>query len=179
MFVKVNPPVITDASKDDTFFLFRLYDVNTNQTIPYTTFFVAIEKGLGKDAETLMPSTLFHSENGLLKLKVQPLEDDLQIIGTQDQFLHGWLAAPNGTINIRGPIFLECGIYHVRIEILGVDDIRNTFPEDEIVKFDLWLSVGDVLTESIDYWHDSNFIVIQHANGEYSRYDHLAHKSTW
>ncbi len=30
---------------------------------------------------------------------------------------------------------------------------------------------------SIDYWHDSNFIVIQHSNGEYSRYDHLAHRS--
>jgi murein DD-endopeptidase MepM/ murein hydrolase activator NlpD len=30
---------------------------------------------------------------------------------------------------------------------------------------------------SIEYWNDSNFIVIQHANGEYSRYDHLAHKS--
>ena len=30
---------------------------------------------------------------------------------------------------------------------------------------------------SIEYWHNSNFIVIQHPNGEYSRYDHLAHKS--
>lgn len=30
---------------------------------------------------------------------------------------------------------------------------------------------------TIDYWYDSNFIVIQHANGEYSRYDHLAEKS--
>lgn len=30
---------------------------------------------------------------------------------------------------------------------------------------------------SIEYWQGSNFIVIQHANGEYSRYDHLAHKS--
>jgi murein DD-endopeptidase MepM/ murein hydrolase activator NlpD len=30
---------------------------------------------------------------------------------------------------------------------------------------------------SIEYWQDSNFIVIQHANAEYSRYDHLAHKS--
>ncbi len=30
---------------------------------------------------------------------------------------------------------------------------------------------------SIEYWHDTNFIVIQHANGEYSRYDHLAHRS--
>jgi murein DD-endopeptidase MepM/ murein hydrolase activator NlpD len=30
---------------------------------------------------------------------------------------------------------------------------------------------------SIEYWHNSNFIVIQHPNGEYSRYDHLAHES--
>ena len=29
----------------------------------------------------------------------------------------------------------------------------------------------------IEYWHNSNFIVIQHPNGEYSRYDHLAHRS--
>jgi murein DD-endopeptidase MepM/ murein hydrolase activator NlpD len=29
----------------------------------------------------------------------------------------------------------------------------------------------------IEYWQYSNFIVIQHANGEYSRYDHLAHRS--
>ena len=30
---------------------------------------------------------------------------------------------------------------------------------------------------SIEYWHGSNFIVIQHPNSEYSRYDHLAHRS--
>jgi len=28
-----------------------------------------------------------------------------------------------------------------------------------------------------DYWYDSNFIVIEHAKGEYSRYDHLAERS--
>jgi murein DD-endopeptidase MepM/ murein hydrolase activator NlpD len=31
---------------------------------------------------------------------------------------------------------------------------------------------------SIEYWYDSNFIVIQHANAEYSRYDHLAERSS-
>lgn len=30
---------------------------------------------------------------------------------------------------------------------------------------------------SIEYWYDSNFIVIEHPNREYSRYDHLAHAS--
>src|SRR3712207_9389449 len=29
---------------------------------------------------------------------------------------------------------------------------------------------------SIEYWHNSNFIVIQHSNDEYSRYDHLGHR---
>ena len=29
----------------------------------------------------------------------------------------------------------------------------------------------------IEFWHGSNFIVIQHSNSEYSRYDHLAHRS--
>jgi murein DD-endopeptidase MepM/ murein hydrolase activator NlpD len=31
---------------------------------------------------------------------------------------------------------------------------------------------------NIEYWYDSNFIVIKHANGEYSRYDHLAGRSS-
>lgn len=30
---------------------------------------------------------------------------------------------------------------------------------------------------SIEYWLDSNFIVLRHSHGEYSRYDHLAYKS--
>jgi murein DD-endopeptidase MepM/ murein hydrolase activator NlpD len=30
---------------------------------------------------------------------------------------------------------------------------------------------------SIEYLNDSNFIVIRHQQGEYTRYDHLAHKS--
>jgi murein DD-endopeptidase MepM/ murein hydrolase activator NlpD len=30
---------------------------------------------------------------------------------------------------------------------------------------------------SIEYWNDTNFIVIEHPGGEYSRYDHLEFKS--
>jgi murein DD-endopeptidase MepM/ murein hydrolase activator NlpD len=30
---------------------------------------------------------------------------------------------------------------------------------------------------SIEYWNDTNFIVIQHDRSEYTRYDHLAHRS--
>jgi murein DD-endopeptidase MepM/ murein hydrolase activator NlpD len=30
----------------------------------------------------------------------------------------------------------------------------------------------------VKYWDHSNFVVIMHKNGEYSRYDHLAHHSS-
>jgi hypothetical protein len=88
LLVKVNPPVLTDATREDAYMLFRLYDANNNQTIKYTTLFISVEKGVGDDAVTVMPPTLFHTESGLLRLKVQPAEGDLQIFGTQDK--HQW-----------------------------------------------------------------------------------------
>ena len=151
LLVKVNPPVLTDATREDAYMLFRLYDANNNQTIKYTTLFISVEKGVGDDAVTVMPPTLFHTESGLLRLKVEPAEGDLQIFGTQEQFLNAWVADPGGTINIRGPIFLEGGIYHFRIEIFGVDSIRNIFADQDIPKFDSWLSVGDVFTKQVQY----------------------------
>ena len=155
LLVQVNPPILTDASRNDAFILFRLYDANNNQTIPYTTFFVSVEKGIGEDAETIMPPTLFHTESGMLRLKVQPTEGELQIFGTQEQFLNAWVADPGGTVNVQGPLFLEGGLYHLRVEIFGVDNIRNIFADENIPKFDSWLSVGDVFTQSIDYQSQS------------------------
>ena len=154
LLVKVNPPILTDVSRNDAYILFRLYDANSNQTIKYTTFFITVEKGVGKDAVTIMPSTLFHTESGLLRLKVQPAEGNLQIFGTQESFLNAWVADPGGTVNIKGPLFLEGGIYHLKIEIFGIDSIRNIFPEESAPKFDSWLSVGDVLNRNIQD-HDS------------------------
>jgi hypothetical protein len=151
MLVEVNPPILTDETRDEAYLLFRLYDANTNETIPFTTFFISVEKGIGGDAETIMPPTLFHTESGLLRLRVQPAEGELQIFGTQEQFLNAWVADPGGTVNIQGPLFLEGGIYHIQIEIFGVDNIRNIFTDENIPRFDSWLSVGDVYTQSIEY----------------------------
>jgi hypothetical protein len=127
-----------------------LYDANNNQTIKATTFDITVEKGVGENAERLLRDS-FHSANGLLRLKIQPAEGKLQVFGTQEQFLNAWVADPGGTVNIRGPIFLEGGIYHLRIEVLGIDTIRELFPPDQIKRFDSWLSVGDVFTQSIEY----------------------------
>ena len=181
LLVQVNPPILTDASRNDAFLLFRLYDANNNQTIKYTTFFITIEKGVGENAEVIMPPTLFHTESGLLRLKVQPAEGQLQIFGTQEQFLNAWVADPGGTVNIQGPLFLEGGLYHLRVEIFGVDSIRNIFPDENIPRFDSWLSVGDVFTQNVDYQGQSyNTTIISYYDrvGEFS-FDGNNEQFTW
>jgi hypothetical protein len=150
LLVKVNPPILTDANRNDAYMLLRLYDANNNQTIKYTTFIITVEKGMGKNAEEIFTET-FHTESGLLQLKIQPTEGKAEILGTREQFLNAWVADPGGTINIRGPMFLAGGIYHLRIDILGIDSIRNLFPPDQIPRFDSWLSVGDIFTQAVEY----------------------------
>ena len=150
LLVGVNPPILTDASIEDAYLLLRLYDANNNQTIQYTSFIITVEKGVGANAEEIF-TDVFHTESGLLRLKVQPSEGEVQFFGTREQFLNAWVADPGGTVNIRGPMFLEGGIYHLRIDILGIDSIREIFPPDQIPRFDSWLSVGDIFTESVEY----------------------------
>ena len=150
LLVKVSPPILTDASRNDAYILLRLYNSNNNETIKFTTFIITVEKGVGEDAERIFTDA-FHTESGLLKLKIQPAAGPVQFLGTEDQFLNAWVADPGGTVNIRGPMFLEGGIYHLRIDILGIDSIRELFPPDQIKRFDSWLSVGDVFTQSVEY----------------------------
>lgn len=150
LLVKVNPPVLTDASQDEAYMLLRLYDANNNQTIRATSYIITVEKGVGENAEHIFTDA-FYSDSGLLQLKIQPSEGPVQIFGTREDFLNAWVADPGGTVNIRGPMFLEGGIYHLRIDILGIDNVRNLFPPDQIPRFDSWLSVGDVFTQNIEY----------------------------
>jgi hypothetical protein len=150
LLVKVNPPILTDASQDEAYMLLRLYDANNNQTIRATSYIITVQKGIGENAEEIF-TDVFYTDSGLLQLKIQPAEGPVEFFGTREQFLNALVADPGGTVNIRGPMFLEGGIYHLRIDILGIDNIRNLFPPDQIPRFDSWLSVGDVFTESVEY----------------------------
>jgi hypothetical protein len=148
--VIVNPPILTSETQQDAYVQFRLFDANTNETIKFSTWAITIDKGVGDNAERLLRD-VFHTESGLLTLKMQPQEGPVTILGTQEQFINAWVADPGGTVNIRGPIFLEGGLYHFGIDILGIDSIRELFRPDEVQSFDSWLSVGDVFTESVQY----------------------------
>jgi hypothetical protein len=148
--VNVNPPVLTSETIQDAYVQFRLFDENNNQTIQYSTFAITIEKGTGRNADRLLIEA-FHTPSGLLTLKMQPQEGPLTIFGTKDQFLDAWTSDPGGTINVRGPIFLEGGLYHFRIDVLGIDTVRELFPPDKVQTFNSWLSVGDVFNSAVAY----------------------------
>ncbi len=151
LFLRINPPVLTTESKQDAFMQFRLYDANTNETIPHTTYRITVTKGnLNQEGDALLKD-FFHAHNGELTLKIQPQEGELTIYGTREDFQKAWVADPSGTINIKGPILLDGGLYHFNIVIFGVDYDTNIFPPGEEPKFESWLSVGDVFHENIEY----------------------------
>ena len=88
--------------------------------------------------------TFFHAHNGLLTLKVEPSNGSLTIFGDRDPFQAAYVADPGGTINLRGPILQEGGLYRIDVQIFGVDNDRNIFVPDKAPKFETFLSVGDV-----------------------------------
>jgi len=149
LFVKINPPILTTETKEDAFLQFRLFDAKTDENIKFTTFIIEVKKGIGEDAVAVLPSDAYLAEDGLLTLKIQPTDGPIQVFATQEDYLRAWKADPGGTINIRGPLLQEGGLYHFNIRLLTVDNIRNLFLDEDQPVFDTYLSVGDVFSESV------------------------------
>jgi hypothetical protein len=150
LFLRINPPILTTQTQQDAFVQIRLFEGN-NETIKFTTFVIEISKVTASGEDTLMSSDAFHTESGLLTLKIQPQEGEVQVFATKEDFLNAWKADPGGTINIRGPVLLDGGLYHFRVDVIGVDSIRGLLRPDQVRTFDTYLSVGDVVTQNIQY----------------------------
>src|SRR5919199_6923649 len=153
LFVKVNPPILTTDNRQDAYMQFRLFDANNNKTIQHVTYQITVNRGVTGTSSTSKPllRDFFHAHNGLLTLKVQPSNGTLTIYGEQDPFQNAWVADPGGTINVKGPVLLEGGLYHFHIEIFGIDNDRNIFLPENAPKFDSYLSVGDVYRNNWNY----------------------------
>jgi hypothetical protein len=84
---------------------------------------------------------------------VDPTNDtSLTIFGNQDPFLGAWISDPGGTINIRGPLLQEGGLYRFDIQVFGIDNPRNIFVPEDAPKYETFLSVGDVYNfEDLQY----------------------------
>jgi hypothetical protein len=154
LFVKVSPPILTTDTKGNTYLQMRLFDANTNETIQHVTYDITVTKGTAQAGPGVKPilRDFFHAHNGLLTIKIEPVNTtggQVTINGEKDPFQNAWVADPGGTINIRGPVLNGGGLYHVHVEIFGIDNDRNLFIPDQAPKFDSYLSVGDVFRNNI------------------------------
>jgi hypothetical protein len=144
LFVKINPPILTTDSKGNAYMQFRLFDQKDNQTIQHVTYEITVTKGALSSEQKPLLRDFFHAHNGFLTLKIQPSNGTLTIFGDREPFQNAWVSDPGGTINIKGPVLLEGGLYHFQVSIFGIDNDRNIFVPENAPKFDSYLSVGDV-----------------------------------
>jgi hypothetical protein len=145
LFTKVKPPILTTGNRQDAYMQFRLFDANNNKTIQHVTYEITVIKGTTSSSnQKPLLRDFFHAHNGLLTLNIQPANGTLTIYGEQDPFTNAWLADPDGTVNIKGPVLLEGGIYHLHVEIFGIDNDKNIFVPEDAPKFDTDLLVHNV-----------------------------------
>src|SRR5438105_3272559 len=146
MLVQLSPPILTtEQANQNAFFLFRLYNPVNNETFKYVSLFLFITK----DEKQLIAPDLYQSPNGLIKLQIQRAPGDTVIYADREPVLGGWQADYAGIIKVKGPILQEGGLYHLHIEIYGIDSYYASFPTDIIPKFDVYLSVGDFFRKPI------------------------------
>ena len=147
LFVRINPPVLVSGSNPDAYLQLRLFDARNNETVKYTTFDIAVTKGI--ESKQRLMEQIFTSKNGLLTLHITPTPGQVQVYANTDPITAGWEADPGGNIKISGPLLLQGGLYHFHIRILGIDDAMTSFNDTAAPTFDSYLSVGDVSTKDI------------------------------
>jgi hypothetical protein len=152
LFVKISPPVLTTESQQNAFLQFRLFDERNNQTIKFVTYEISIRKANTPPESRPLLRDFFQAPNGLLTIKVEPIESGpIQLLGDRDPFLGALVADPGGTVNIRGPILTAGGLYHIEVRIFGIDNVRNIFKPEDAPKYDSYLSIGDVTSHNLTY----------------------------
>jgi hypothetical protein len=152
LFVKISPPVLTTESQENAFLQFRLFDERNNQTIKFVTYEISIRKANTSPDSRPLLRDFFQAPNGLLTIKFEPTESGpVQLFGDRDPFLGALVADPGGTVNVRGPILTDGGLYHIEVRIFGIDNVRNIFKPEDAPKYDSYLSIGDVTSHNLTY----------------------------
>ena len=149
LYIKINPPILTKDTVGDTYLQLRLFDSNTGQTVPHTSYFVETWKD-----EKLLLRQNFHAHSGDLTLKIKPTNvpvNEVIVYGDQLPELPNTWTAFGDKIDVLAPVLLDSGLYHFKITITGIDFDRNIFAEKDYKSFDSWLSVGDISNHKITH----------------------------
>jgi hypothetical protein len=124
---------------------FKLFDSNTNQGIKHVTYFITIDKG----GKKLLANT-FHDHSGDLHLEMKPMNtSQITVYGDQDPILNAYTGTSENPVIASGPIFLQGGLYHFKVQISTIDFDRTLIPDNQQPTFDGWLSVGITQNQNI------------------------------
>lgn len=149
LFVKISPPILTQDTVGDTYLQLRLFDANTNQPVPHTSFFLSVWKD-----DKLRLRNVFHGHSGEVTIKIKPTNIDVnevQVFGDEvPQQPDAWTGY-NDRVDVTAPVLLDAGLYHFEIKIFGIDYDQNIFADQDVKTFNSWLSVGDISNQTIRY----------------------------
>lgn len=147
LFVKLDPPIITTNLDRDRTLTFRLFDADTNQTIPHDTLLVTVTKH-----DKLLLRDKFHTHDGVLTLVINPTTTigKWTVYGNANDVL-GWTPDIGQPVRVLAPILGEGGLYHINVQVISMQNDKNTFTVDQIPNFDSYLSVGDISNHTITY----------------------------
>ncbi|TLX67839.1 MAG: hypothetical protein E6L02_01835 [Thaumarchaeota archaeon] len=149
LFIQLTPTILTSDTSIPRTMVLRLFDANTNQTIPHDSFIITVTKASN---EQLLMRDAFHTHSGILTLKISPTTTlgKWNISGDND-FVLGWMTQGDSAIPVSAPILAEGGLYHIHIDLISFINDKNTFAVQDIPKFDSYLSVGDISNHIITY----------------------------
>jgi len=73
----------------------------------------------------------------------------ITVNGDQDPILNAYTGTPENPVIASGPIFLQGGLYHFKVQISTIDFDRTLLPDNRQPTFDGWLSVGITQNQNI------------------------------
>jgi hypothetical protein len=146
LYTKVSPSIIQAEDRQNRYLDIMVTDYDTEELVQNASYKIMIYK----DNRIIMEGK-FHSESGPLKITIEPMDDNLKVTKFTS-LSNGTWTTKTGDITIQGPVFINPGLYHLSITILGLGNTKDVMevPKSELI-FDTWLSVADAKNNIVEY----------------------------
>ena len=146
LYTKVSPSIIQAEDRQNRYLDIMVTDYDTEELVQNASYKIMIYK----DNEIIMEGK-FHSELGPLKITIEPMDDNLKVTKFTS-LSNGTWTTETGDITIQGPVFINPGLYHLSITILGLGTTKDVMevPKSGLI-FDTWLSVADAKNNIVEY----------------------------
>ncbi|MFZ0404833.1 MAG: hypothetical protein WAL79_03330 [Nitrososphaeraceae archaeon] len=146
LYTKVSPSIIQAEDRQNRYLDIMVTDYDTEELVQNASYKIMIYK----DNEIIMEGK-FHSESGPLKITIEPMDGNLKVTKFTS-LSNGTWTTETGDITIQGPVFINPGLYHLSITILGLGNTKDVMevPSSGLI-FDTWLSVADAKNNIVEY----------------------------